>query len=80
MPIVPGVAVFGTPGWLVAPVFVPVVAGADGWTGGVAGETVGPVAAGGGAVCADAANVEPASAAATKAAIGKRCRMTISIV
>lgn len=78
--MVPGVEVFGTPGWLVAPVLVPVVTGADGWAGGVAGETAGPVAAGGGAVWAAAAKVEPARAAAVKAAIQKRCRMEISIV
>jgi hypothetical protein len=70
VPIDPGVEVFGTPGWLM-PVLLPVVPvdGAD-VGGGVAGETPGEPAAEppgeeGGATCADAANVDAASVAAT---------------
>jgi hypothetical protein len=71
VPILPGVDVSGTPGWL-TPVLLPVVAGADGAAaggGGVAGETPGEPAAeppgdDGGATCADAARVETASEAA----------------
>ncbi len=54
--MVPGVEVFGTPGWFTPLVFspllapVPVVEGAVAVAGGVAGDTVGPTAEGGGDV------------------------------
>lgn len=67
VPILPGVEVLGTPGWLV-PVLLPVVPGDDGAAagGGVAGETPGEPAAeppgdDGGATCAEAASVDAAS-------------------
>jgi hypothetical protein len=56
VPMVPGVEVFGTPGWFTPLVFspllapVPVVEGAVAVAGGVAGDTVGPTAEGGGDV------------------------------
>ncbi len=46
VPIVPGVEVFGTPGWFTPPVLLPVVVPVDGAiAGGVAGETPGEPAA-----------------------------------
>ena len=77
--MVPGVEVFGTPGWLAALPLVDGTEGEDGFAGGVAGETVGPTADGGGEVCAAAAKVEPARAVAARAAIKKRLCIMVSI-
>jgi hypothetical protein len=74
--MVPGVEVFGTPGWLTPLVFRPLLAAepvvegiVDGVVaalgGGVAGETVGPAAGD----CAAAANDDPARTAAASAAM-----------
>ena len=76
VPIVPGVEVFGTPGWLRPLVFrpllaaEPVVEGTDDGValaldGGVAGEMVGPVAGD----CAAVANDDPARTAAASSAM-----------
>lgn len=79
VPIVPGVDVFGTPGWLTPLVLGPVVLGVVGAIGGgVAGETVDSAPAGGTAWAATA-RVEPMSDVAASAAIIIRCPMGNSI-
>lgn len=80
VPIVPGVDVFGTPGWLIPPGLIPVVPGVLGVVGaivgGVAGETPGePGGAVGEGVAglivpwAAATRVDPTSVAAAMTAI-----------
>ncbi len=85
VPILPGVDVLGTPGWL-TPELLPVVAGGGvvAAGGGVAGETPGEPAAKppgdeGGAVCADAASVDAASEAATSVVRSSLRRMRTSV-